>query len=251
MRNLWIFSQFQLRMLFRDYKLTLIGFLVPVLSFIVFSNLFSGQNYDMNNVNIVDYLIPAFILVIIVNAVLLMFGQYYAAYSDSGTLLKYKLLGIKDWIVTLSIFIASFVFQVSAILILVIVGNISKGISIPYANVVSIIPAIFLINLLQYSYVLLLQSLTKNATAYNSIAIVIFNYQMFLGGLTFPPEIMPPFLLNIIKYGNPIYYGLLLFRGVWTEEKQLLHFGREILILFAVSLIVLLISYIIRQKKEL
>jgi len=251
MNKFLLFSRFQLKIVLRDYKGALIGFLMPLLSFVIFGNLFSQPDADMyGGVNIVPYLIPAFTLIIIVNAVLLMFGQYYANYREQGTLLKYKLLGLSDSFVTVSIFLSTIVFQILAITLLVILGNVTQNVSIPYTNLISIGIGLVIINLYQYALSLILQALVKNSTAYGSLALLLFNFQMFLGGLTFPPEILPEFLMNVVKYCNPIYYGLIMFRGIWTDEKSILDFWQEGLILIIVTIVMIFVSYLLNKRKE-
>lgn len=251
MRNIFIFSVFQLKLLFRDFKLTLVGFLMPVLMFAIFSTVMSEFSFETGNINIVEYLIPAFIPIITINAILLIYGQYFIMYREQGTLLKYKLLGLSDTHLRLSIFIPSFIFQILAIVILILTGYFLQDLSFPFENLHNIVLTIILINVLQYSITSFLISVISNSSSYQSISVLLFNYQMFLGGLTFPPELFPEGLKFVLEYLNPVYYGLIILRGVWTDGESFFDFTSEVMILIAVSLALFLLSIIIGKRKHI
>ncbi len=183
-----------------------IGFLMPVLMFIIFSNVFVDIGVDNTEFTIVDYLLPAFIPIIIINAVIVIYGQYLASYEEQGNLLKYRLLGLNNVTISFGIFIATLIFQVAAILILIITAIIATDVPIPYDNVLSVILVLTVINLFQFAIAYLVTAVTSKSATYQSIALILFNYQMFLGGLTFPPEMFPDFLRTLVEYVNPIYY---------------------------------------------
>lgn len=245
MKKFLAFSKFQFKIFLRDYKATAIGFMVPILSFVIFSNLFGKTAFDVDgNNSIVPYLIPAFVIIIIINAVLLLFGEYFAAYKERGTLLKYKLIGISPSLIRASIFLPVILFQVLSAAILIILGYKTQNIEVPYDNFLNILMGFVIINIFQYTLVMFIQSFVKSSSAYNSIALLLFNFQMFLGGLTFPPEIFPSLLVTITKFTNPIYYGLIMMRGVWVNGESILAFTKEISILLGVSLVLFTISFL-------
>lgn len=250
MRNILLFSAFQFKLIIRDFKLTLLGFLMPVFMFYIFSNLFKNQNFGPANINIVDYLIPAFIPIIIINSVMLIFGQYYIMYREQDTLLKYKLLGMKNHQLTLAIFIPSFILQIIAIILLIFTGMVFQDITVPINNLYDVFVAILIINLFEYSLTNLLLSFINNSTSYQSISVLLFNYQMFVGGLTFPPELFPKTFQFVLEYLNPIYYGLIIMRNVWTEEESITTFPKEVAILIFISIVFFFISYLINKRKS-
>lgn len=238
-------------MLMRNSKMTIVGFLIPVIMFFVFSNLLSGMTISDSGNSIVNYLIPAYIPIIIINAVVVIFGQYYMLYKERGDLLKYKLIGIKPIIVASGIFFSTIVFQLIAIILLVGVGKISKGLIIPFSNTPAILMALAIINFYQFSLSYFIVSIMKKSTTYQSVALVVFYLQMFLGGLTFPPEMFPEILRRLVYVFNPIVYGLEIMRGVWTDGMSILSFPKESIILMAVSLILIAVgSQVNKRRKE-
>lgn len=237
-------------MLMRNSKETIIGFLVPVIMFIVFSNLLDGVSVPGTGRSIVEYLVPAYIPIIIINAVVVIFGQYYILYKERGDLLKYKLMGINPIIVATALFFSTIIFQLIAICLLIAVGNISKGVPLPNSNILSILAALIIINIYQFSLAYLIVSLTRKSTTYQSIAMVIFYIQMFLGGLTFPPEMFPSLLKRIIYVANPIIYGLEIMRGVWTDNVLITQYSKEVGILLSVSAVLLAVGTIVNKKRK-
>jgi len=237
-------------MLMRNSKATIIGFLVPVIMFFVFSNLLDGFSVPGTGRSIVEYLVPAYIPIIIINAVVVIFGQYYILYKERGDLLKYKLMGISPIIVATALFFSTIIFQIIAISLLIAVGNISKGVPLPTSNLPSIFLALIIINIYQFSLAYLIVSFLGKSTTYQSVAMVIFYIQMFLGGLTFPPEMFPSFLKKIVYVSNPIVYGLEIMRGVWTDKVPITQYGKEIGILLSVSTILLIVGSIANKKRK-
>lgn len=249
MNNMLIFTQYQSKLLLRNYKTMAIGFLMPVLMFVIFSNVFSGLDITGTQFTIVDYLLPAFIPIIIINAVIVIYGQYLALYEEQGNLLKYRLLGLNNVTISFGIFLATLIFQILAILILIGTAMITTDVPIPYDNILSVFVVLAVLNLFQYAIVYLVSAVTNKSATYQSIALILFNFQMFLGGLTFPPEMFPEFLQNLVKFINPIYYGLIAMRGVWTEKESVFSYAPEIGILVIVTVVFLVVATIIKRKK--
>lgn len=250
MNSLYILSKHQTKMLMRNSKSTIVGFLVPIIMFFVFSNLLGNYSIEGSGRTITDYLIPAYIPIIIINAVVVIFGQYYIMYKERGDLLKYKLMGINSLTVASALFFSTIVFQIIAIALLVVVGYSTKGVEIPSANSLSIVSALIILNYYQFSIAYIVVSLLSKSTTYQSIASVIFYVQMFLGGLTFPPEMFPDLLKKIIYFVNPIIYGLQIMRGVWTDGSKISSFGKEVVILLIVSTVLILVGAMINNKSK-
>lgn len=251
MYNLYVLSKHQTKMLMRNSKTTIIGFLIPVIMFFIFSNLLSSMTVPDTGTSIVNYLIPAYIPIIVINAVVVIFGQYYMLYKERGDLLKYKLIGIKPVVVASGIFFSTIIFQILAIALLVGVGRLSKGLVIPVANMPAILAALALINFYQFSLAYFIVALMKKSTTYQSVALVVFYLQMFLGGLTFPPEMFPAFLKQLVYIFNPIVHGLEIMRGVWTDGASITSFPLEAGVLFGVSLVLIAVgSQVNKRRKE-
>lgn len=250
MRKLFIFTKYQTMLLLRNYKSTIVGFLLPVVMFFIFSNLLSQLEVEGTGRTIVDYLVPAFLPIIIINAVLVIYGQYYMLYKEQGNLLKYKLLGINSFSVLFGIFVATLVFQFIATMLLVIFGVVTKGITVPYDNFLSVLLMILITNFYQFALVVFLSSIINKSTTYSSVSLVIFYVQIFLGGLTFPPEMFPDIVKQIVYVFNPIIYGLLAMRGLWTDGNSIMIYGKEVLILLLVAVGLILIGTLISKKRE-
>ncbi|WP_057491434.1 ABC transporter permease [Streptococcus orisasini] len=250
MHKYFVFTIFQFKMLLKNFKLSLLGLLMPILSFYIFYELMKDSNLQ-NNISITEYLLPAFLIIIVCNAVLNIFGDYYISYVESGALTQYKTLGLGRYTIILAIFSAVLIFEVLVTLVLLLFSQYISNINIPFDNIFNIVVAFLLVNLFQLSISLLISTTSGKTSSYTSIALLIFNFQMFLGGLTFPPEIMPDMLQFITKYLNPIYYGLILMRGIWLEDKTIFDFPKESVLLFLMSIIFLTLSNVIAKRREI
>lgn len=250
MSKIIAFTKFQSKLLMRNYKTTAIGFLMPVLMFIIFGNVFSDFDVGTGDFTIIDYLLPAFIPIIIINAVIMIFGQYYSQYEEQGNLLKYHLLGLSYFSISFGMFLATLIFQLVAIVALILTATLTSDVPLPGSSIGSVIIVLILINLYQFSIAFLVFSLTKKSTTYQSIALILFNYQMFLGGLTFPPELFPDVLHKIVEFFNPIYYALIMMRGVWTEGDSVFEYPKELGIVTLITLILVFLAMMIRKKKR-
>ncbi|YCI23127.1 ABC transporter permease [Paenibacillus sp. Z3-2] len=147
-------------------------------------------------------------------------------------------------------FLATLVFQIIATLLLIIFAVATKGVSIPYDNLIYVILMVMLVNLYQFSIVILLTALVNKSTTYQSIALIIFYIQIFFGGLTFPPEMFPQVVRNIVYVFNPIIYGLEAMRGIWTEGHSIFVYTKEFLILLLVSIFLISIGLLLAKKRE-
>lgn len=221
---------------------------MPVLMFIIFGNVFSDFEIGSTEFTVIDYLVPAFIPIIIINSVIMIFGQYYSAYEEQGNLLKYRLLGLNYFSISFGIFLATLIFQLLAIFALIFTAVLTSDVPIPGKSLGSVIFVLGLINLFQFSIAFLVFSLTKKSTTYQSIALILFNYQMFLGGLTFPPEMFPDVLHKLVEFLNPIYYALIMMRGVWTEGNNVFEYPKEMGIVMLVTVFFVLLAATIRKK---
>lgn len=250
MRNFIILSKYQTLLLLRNLKSTLIGFSLPILMFFIFSNLLGQYKVEESNLSIVEYLVPAYIPIIIINAVLIIFGQQYILYKEQGNLLKYKLLGLTSFTVAASIYLATIVFQLLTSVTLILFAFLLKGVVFPFDNTLSLLGGFFLINLFQFALTVFIVSIIHKSTTYQPVAFMLFYYQMFLGGLTFPPEMFPDFLRKLMYIFNPIIYGLEIMRGVWVDGKVLFSFIKETSLLISISVVLIIISILLNKKNK-
>lgn len=247
MTNFLYLFPFQIKLLFRNYKTLILGFSLPIIMFFIFSNLLSSYKVS-GNIPLENLLVPAYIPIIIVNGVLVIFGQSFMIYKEQGNLLKYKLLGVSPLILSFSIFCATFIFQVIATIILIIFAYFTKGIQFPFENLLSIFLVFIIINFFQFSIAYVLTTVVSKSTTYQSLSLLLFYFQIFLGGLTFPPEMFPNFLKNIVYWTNPIIYALKIMRNIWVTNHSILDFPKELTILISSSILLLIIGTIIQKK---
>ncbi|MFJ7186126.1 ABC transporter permease [Lysinibacillus xylanilyticus] len=249
MTNLVSLTGFQIKLLFRNYKGLILGFSLPIIMFFIFGNLLSKYSvYD--GIPLSDALVPAYIPIIIINGILIVFGQNFLVYKEQGNLLKYKLLGISEITVATSIYIATLLFQILATITLIIFANLTKNVGFPIESSLKIIVAFLLINLFEFSIVYFVTSFMNKSTTYQSLSLLIFYFQIFLGGLTFPPEMFPTVLKDIVYIFNPIIYGLEMMRSFWLQNGSILDNLKEITLLIGWSSFFIALGTIVNLRKR-
>ena len=236
MGNMMALASYQFRLFRRDFLTLFFALAFPVLMFIIFSNLFGSQEAT-GGVAIQQYLVPSYIPIIIINTLFMSFGLLMVTYKEHGYFLKYKVMGLNPIQVAISIFLAVIILQLFGIGLLAVMAVITKGITIPFGNMVNVTLTIVLINLFEFAIAFFLSALFLKARTYQALALILFYFQMFLGGLTFPPEMFGNVLRNVMEIINPVIYGLYMMRGVWVEGASFISYGKEILILTAISVV--------------
>lgn len=245
MKNIRSLLNYNLKLVLRDTGPMLMAFLMPIGFYILFG-------YMLKDVKIADgsmgeLLIPLYIIIIIGNAVLNVFGAYYVSAKESGNIQKYKFLGISELKYSLSLFMATMILQLVVIIAFIIFTYFYAGHAFPLSHVVPVFLTIAVIELFHFAFTFLLLSLIKKAAAYNSIALSFYMFQMFLGGLTFPIEMFPTFLQRLVHYINPIIYGRNALLGAWTGSMQAAELFKNNVILIGISLLLVTVGIIFNK----
>lgn len=250
MRNLIALTKYQFALLLRNKQVLLITILMPLVMFLVFGTLMD-DNIIIDGVPLANYFIPSFTLIIVVNILILQYGYFYVRMREIGAFTRFKLLGVSPIISSIATFIPLLVLELIAIAILIVTGYLYKSIVIPFDRLHTIFFILILINLMQFAMVYLVTAFVKNGGTYQGISNILFNVQMFAGGLTFPEELFPDFVLKIAKIFLPILYGVRVMKGVWVHGESLLSYRTELLILSGVTVALLIVGTLARRNEKL
>lgn len=234
--RLMALTTYQFRLGTRYYMNLFFIIVFPAMMYIFFSNILAGEVYNDETMAAIDFLLPAYIPLIISNTVIVIFGQTLVNYVDYNYFIKYKLLGYKPVQVAGSLFVSMLFFQAIGIATLIATAVITKGVTIPVNNLLNIIIVIGLINILQFAIAFLLGSFFNKPTSYQSIAMIFFYFQMFLGGMTLPPEVFPESVVIFSKIFNPIIHGVYALRGVWMMGHSIFDYTLQLSIVIAFSI---------------
>lgn len=226
-------AHYNLKLLFRDMNSILFAFLMPIGFYVLFSNMLNGMPSGAGSIQ--EMLIPLYTIIIIGNAVVVVFGGYYAEARESGNLTKYKFLGVSELLFSASLFAAILVFQLAVIASFIGFVRLYNGISFPFGQILPIFVVLLVVNVYQFAIGYFFNAIIRKAALYNSVALTFYMFQMFLGGLTFPMEMFPEFLRKLVYIINPIIYGRNALLEVWVNESGLGKVMPELLILLAVS----------------
>lgn len=231
----WIRSltAYNFKLIFRDKTSVIMSFLMPIGFYLLFGYMLS--NVEVQGSSLSELLIPLYIIIIIGNAVINVFGAFYVSAKESGNLQKYKFMGVGELRFSFTLFIATLVFQLAVIAAFVLFVFVYNGTAFPVDNIVPIAITLTVIEIFHFAVTFFLTSVLKKASLYNPIALSFYMYQMFLGGLTFPLEMFPQLLQKLVYWINPIIYGRDALLAAWTGNDTIGHIVRDNLILLAVS----------------
>ncbi|QNO13484.1 ABC transporter permease [Alkalicella caledoniensis] len=242
MNKLMALISYQFKLQTRDFMNLFFIIAFPMIMYIFFSNLLEGEVYYEGTLKAIDFLLPAYIPLIISNTVVLIFGQMLANHVEFNFFIKYKLLGYKPVQVAGSLFLSVLLFQAVGIATLILTAVVSKGVSIPLGNMFNIVLVLSIINILQFAIAFFLSSVFSKSTSYQSVAMIVFYFQMFLGGMTLPPEMFPARILLIAEVFNPIIHGVYALRGVWIQGHSVLQYPMQLLIVLGASIVLIAIG---------
>ena len=240
MKKIISLIKYHTQLLFRDLNSVMFSFIMPIGFYLLFANMLKGMPTGDNSIQ--ELLIPLYTIIIIGNAVLNVFGILVAQAKETGNLTKYKFLGIKELIFSATLYSATIIFQFSVIVSFLIFTQIYAKIHFPISQIIPIMIVLILINIYQFAISYFLNALINKSSLYSSVALTFYMFQMFLGGLTFPLEMFPEMLRNIIYVINPIVYGRNALIDVWVNRVSLVDTVSNLLILLAASLLLFIIG---------
>lgn len=213
-----------------------------MIMYIFFSNILAEEVYYDGTMAAIDFLLPAYIPLIISNTVIIIFGQILVTHVECNFFIKYKLLGYKPVHVAGTLFISVLLFQAIGITVLIATAVIAHGVTIPIDNLINVLVVLAIINLLQFAISFFLSSIFTKSASYQSIALIVFYFQMFLGGMTLPPEVFPRSILLFSEIFNPVIHGVYALRGVWIMGDNVLKYSLELLVVIGVSILLITVG---------
>lgn len=244
-KRLLSLTKYNLKLLFRDKSSVLMAFLMPIGFYILFGYML--QNVEFSGSALSDLLVPLYIIIIIGNAVISVFGAFYVQAKESGNLQKFKFMGVNELFFSFTLFMATFVFQLIVIFSFIIFTSFYNDTVFPLQNLFPIMITILVIEIFHFAITFFLTSILRKASIYNPISLAFYMFQMFLGGLTFPIEMFPQFLQQLVYYINPIVYGRNALLSAWTNNSAMGNVVNDNMILLCISLGLVILSIAIQR----
>lgn len=244
-KRLLSLTKYNLKLLFRDKSSVLMAFLMPIGFYILFGYML--QNVEFSGSALSDLLVPLYIIIIIGNAVISVFGAFYVQAKESGNLQKFKFMGVNELFFSFTLFMATFVFQLIVIFSFIIFTSFYNDSVFPLQNLFPIMITILVIEIFHFAITFFLTSILRKASIYNPISLAFYMFQMFLGGLTFPIEMFPQFLQQLVYYINPIVYGRNALLSAWTNNSAMGNVVNDNMILLCISLGLVILSIAIQR----
>lgn len=240
MYKLLTLSQYQFKIQMRDLLNLFFIFVFPPVVYLFFSRILDGS-FEIGT-SAVDFLLPMYIPLIVGNTVLINFGTMLVNHKERNYFIKYKLMGLDPLNIAMALFATVLMFQFLGILVLLSIAVFTSGANLPLSNIENVMMALLLMNIFQFSLTFLLSSFIGRTRQYQAIVMMVYYFQMFLGGMTLPPEFFPKGLRLFTEIFNPVIHGVYVLRGTWIDGKSILDFPKEIAILLGFSAVAIAIG---------
>lgn len=238
-------TKYNFKLLFRDKSSVLMAFLMPIGFYILFGYML--QNVEFSGLSLSDLLIPLYIIIIIGNAVISVFGTFYVLARESGNLQKFKFMGVSELCFSFTLFVATFAFQLIVIVAFIVFTYFYKGTVFPVQNMFPVLVTLAVIEIFHFAVTFLLTSILRKASIYNPISLAFYMFQMFLGGLTFPIEMFPQFLQKLVYYINPVIYGRNALLAAWTNNSAFGSVVKDNVVLLAISALLVIAAICVQR----
>ncbi|UQZ34813.1 hypothetical protein C2I18_15525 [Paenibacillus sp. PK3_47] len=238
-------TKYNFKLLFRDKSSVLMAFLMPIGFYILFGYML--QNVEFSGSALSDLLVPLYIIIIIGNAVISVFGSFYVQARESGNLQKFKFMGVNELRFSFTLFMATFAFQLTVIFAFVVFTYFYNGTVFPVQNIIPVLVTLAVIEIFHFAVTFFLTSILRKASIYNPVSLAFYMYQMFLGGLTFPIEMFPQFLQKLVYYINPVIYGRNALLAAWTDNPAIGDVVKDNVILLAISALLVILAICVQR----
>lgn len=238
-------TKYNFKLLFRDKSSVLMAFLMPIGFYILFGYML--QNVEFSGSALSDLLVPLYIIIIIGNAVISVFGTFYVQARESGNLQKFKFMGVNELCFSFTLFMATFAFQLIVIIAFVVFTYFYNGTVFPVQNIIPVLVTLAVIEIFHFAVTFFLTSVLRKTSIYNPISLAFYMFQMFLGGLTFPIEMFPQFLQKLVYYINPIIYGRNALLAAWTNNPAVGDVVKDNVILLSISVGLVILAICVQR----
>jgi len=122
----------------------------------------------------------SFVAIAPIQMLLYQFGGTFVSHKQSGSLIKYQLMGFKPIQVMVGIVMSTFIFEIIYVLGILIVTVYLTHSLFFVDNLMQIFTAFILLNAFEFSLVIMLTSFSKSYEQYNTFSTVAFYSQLMI-----------------------------------------------------------------------
>ncbi|VVB57848.1 ABC-2 family transporter protein [Candidatus Anstonella stagnisolia] len=195
----------------------------------------------------IDFLLPSMLALIIFQGATMGLGRAIAGERKDGSLTRVFLTPTSNVTIILGTQIFYLLLETIRSSMIILVAIILFGVSIS-GNMLDIVAVIALFAFGSTGIGMVLSVLTKNQEQYMALGMLISMPIMFLSGVFFPVQTMPPILQSVAEY-LPVTYAADALRGVMIKGFQLYAVVPDLLALAAFGAITLVASLLLFKRE--
>lgn len=136
--------------------------------------------YNSYRYGVTTNMLISFVAIAPIQMLLYQFGGTFVSHKQSGSLIKYQLMGFKPLQVMIGICISTLVFEILYVMGLMIVSIYLAQSVFFLSSMTRILGAFLILNLFEFALVILLTSYSNSFEQYNTFSTIAFYSQLML-----------------------------------------------------------------------
>lgn len=206
------------KLFLRDYTGTFFTLAFPVLLLVIYGSIYGNEpNSFFGGHGIIDFYVPAYICMVMATAGLLTLPVALASYREKGVLLRLQATPLRPQAILAAEVVVHLAMTIAGALLLIIIGAFAYHINF-LGHPLSMLAAFVLGFLSIFTIGFVIASLAPSARTAEIVGFVLYFPMLFLSGATFPIQLFPPVLRNIVQF-VPMTHVVNLLQGLWLGES--------------------------------
>ncbi len=218
MQGLLKLTWIETKLFLRDLPATFFSLAFPLLLLVLYGSVYNNEpNAYFGGHGILDFYVPAYIILIIATNGLLSLPVTLASYREKGILLRLRATPLRPQAILGTEVMVNFLMTAAGALLLIIVGVFVYHIHL-LGNPLSMLAAFVLSCLSIFTFGFVIASLAPSARTAEFVGFVIYFPMLFLSGTTFPIKLFPPVLQQVVQF-LPLTQAVNLLQGLWLGDS--------------------------------
>lgn len=248
MRSLFIIVKTELKLFTREFFSFFFTLVFPLLMLLLFGGIYGNTPiYEGATTKMMDVSVPAYCVMVIGVTGLMSLPLTLANYKEKKIYKRFDATPVgKNKIMFSQIFV-NILMTLIGIAILIIAGIMIYQIEIKGTFLPICIGLLFSITSM-FSLGFLFTAIGNDVKSTSLLCYLVYFIMLFLSGATMPDMLFPDTIKNISNF-LPMTYAVDLMQGIFAGESLNL-FGKELIILSAVTIICTGVGIILYRKKD-
>lgn len=222
MKNIWVFTQLEVKKYFRQPLTIGFGVIFPIL-WAMFNGSFYGNAPSslFEGVGTIDFMFPAYVFMIILVAGLSSLPLVIAKNYEDKVILKYSFTPLKKHQYLLALYLGGFLLVMISTLTMFLINYWLFDLQVPpIINLLAFLLVVFIVFCGIASLGIIIASVIKGLQETLSIALLTYFSLLFLSGATVPLPVFPLAVRNFSETYVPYTKVVKLLQNIWLNQVE-------------------------------